>query len=53
MTQASLAAMIGKDKSVVVRYEAGNIDIPSSMLLSIAEALQVPLNDLVKEESEK
>ena len=48
MTQFDLGLVIGKDRSVVAKYEAGDIDIPITVLNDIARALKVKVGDLVK-----
>lgn len=48
MTQADLAIVIGKDRSVVARYESGGIDIPLTVLEQLAVALKVKVADLMK-----
>lgn len=48
MTQTDLAVVIGKDRSVIARYEQGGIDIPLSVLEQIANALKIKMSDLLK-----
>lgn len=40
VSQKELGELIGKSASTVGDYEAGNIDIPCTAILSIAEALK-------------
>jgi transcriptional regulator with XRE-family HTH domain len=48
LTQAALAARVGKQRVTITRYELGGIDIPVSMLGEIAKALNVPLRKLLE-----
>jgi transcriptional regulator with XRE-family HTH domain len=45
--QAALGAQVGLGTSTISAYEHGNVDIPTSRLCRLAQALQVTLNDLV------
>jgi transcriptional regulator with XRE-family HTH domain len=45
--QAALGAQVGLGASTISAYEHGNVDIPTSRLCRLAQALQVTLNDLV------
>ena len=47
LTQAALAARVGKQRVTMTRYELGGIDIPVSVLGEIAKALNVPLRKLL------
>jgi transcriptional regulator with XRE-family HTH domain len=48
LTQAALAARVGKQRVTITRYELGGIDIPVSVLGEIAKALNVPLRKLLE-----
>jgi transcriptional regulator with XRE-family HTH domain len=45
--QAALGTQVGLGASTISAYEHGNVDIPTSRLCRLAQALQVTLNDLV------
>ena len=45
--QAALGAQVGLGASTISAYEHGDVDIPTSRLCRLAQALQVTLNDLV------
>jgi transcriptional regulator with XRE-family HTH domain len=45
--QAALGAQVGLAASTISAYEHGDVDIPTSRLCRLAQALQVTLNDLV------
>jgi transcriptional regulator with XRE-family HTH domain len=47
LQQAVLGAQVGVSASTISAYEHGDVDIPSSRLCRLAQALQVTLNDLV------
>ena len=47
MTQADLAAALGKSIKTVQRYESGKMDFPLSHLIAIANSLEVSLDFLV------
>lgn len=47
VTQTELAEKLGKSLRTVQKYESGEIDMPLSILSSIAETLKAPLNYLV------
>ena len=47
-TQQDLANTINKDRSVIARYERGEVDIPVTVLFDIAKALKVSAAKLVK-----
>jgi transcriptional regulator with XRE-family HTH domain len=46
--QAALAAQVGVSASTISAYEQGAVDIPTSRLCRLAQALRVTLNDLVR-----
>jgi transcriptional regulator with XRE-family HTH domain len=46
LTQAELAARVGKRRVTITRYELGSVDIPVSVLGEIAKALKVPVRKL-------
>jgi transcriptional regulator with XRE-family HTH domain len=48
LTQAELAARVGKRRVTITRYELGNVDIPVSVLGAIAKALKVPVRKLLE-----
>jgi transcriptional regulator with XRE-family HTH domain len=50
LTQQQLAELIGCDQSVISRIEQGRRDMSVNLLRSIAQALGVPLQDLIDEE---
>ena len=41
LTQGNLAELVGKERSMVCRYERGQVDIPVSVLVNLAAALDV------------
>jgi transcriptional regulator with XRE-family HTH domain len=45
--QAALGAQVGLGASTISAYEHGDVDIPTSRLCRLAQALRVTLNDLV------
>ena len=45
--QADLGAQVGVAASTISTYEQGAVDIPTSRLCRLAQALRVTLNDLV------
>jgi transcriptional regulator with XRE-family HTH domain len=45
--QAALGAQVGLSASTISAYEHGAVDIPTSRLCRLAQALRVTLNDLV------
>jgi transcriptional regulator with XRE-family HTH domain len=45
--QADLGAQVGVAASTISAYEQGAVDIPTSRLCRLAQALRVTLNDLV------
>lgn len=47
LTQKQLAELIDKAESTIQKYEKGDIEIPNSVLQSLAEALGVAFNNLV------
>ena len=47
LTQRKLAESIGRAESTIQKYEKGEIEIPNSVLQSIAEALDTTYNCLV------
>jgi transcriptional regulator with XRE-family HTH domain len=47
LKQAVLGAQVGVSASTISAYEHGDVDIPTSRLCRLAQALQVTLNDLV------
>ena len=47
LQQTVLGAQVGVSASTISAYEHGDVDIPSSRLCRLAQALQVTLNDLV------
>lgn len=51
MSQEQLAQLLGKSKSTISRYESGEIDIPSSVLLKILETVNVPLEEIFSKSS--
>ena len=53
MSRAELAERIGKkDRSIIFRYEKGDVDIPISVLQSLSEALDVSIIYLLGLEKE-
>lgn len=46
ISQRKLAEMIGREESIVGNYETGVADIPCSVLLSIARALEIGPEEL-------
>jgi transcriptional regulator with XRE-family HTH domain len=48
LTQAELAARVGKRRVTITRYELGSVDIPLSVLEGIAKALRVPIRKLLE-----
>ena len=46
LSQTRLALMIHTDQSVIARIEAGNHSTGISQLIKIADALDMPLNEL-------
>jgi transcriptional regulator with XRE-family HTH domain len=48
LTQAALAARVGKQRVTITRYELGGVDIPVSVLGEIAKALKVPVRKLLE-----
>ena len=53
MSRAELAERIGKkDRSIIFRYEKGDVDIPISVLQSLSEALDVSIIYLLGLEDE-
>lgn len=46
LTLAELGARIGRAESTVWKYEDGSIDVPGSVLVLIAAALQVSVYEL-------
>ncbi len=48
LSQAKLAKLIGKDRSMVSRYETGESGIKAETLYMIADALNVKINELFK-----
>jgi transcriptional regulator with XRE-family HTH domain len=51
LTQAELAARVGKRRVTITRYELGSVDIPVSVLGEIAKALKVPIGKLLESNS--
>ena len=49
LTQAELARLTGMERALIGHYETRPIDPPSSVLLLLAKALGVSMNDLVEE----
>jgi transcriptional regulator with XRE-family HTH domain len=49
LSLSDVAALIGKDRSTVWRYENNKINIPSSELLKLAELYGVSLEQLMAE----
>jgi transcriptional regulator with XRE-family HTH domain len=49
LTQEDLGKAIGKDRSVIARYEDGGIDMPVSVIAAIAGALDVPVAEFFAE----
>ena len=47
LQQAVLGAQVGLGASTISAYEHGDVDIPSSRLCRLAQALQVTVNDLI------
>src|SRR5262245_36033232 len=47
LRQAALGAQVGLGASTISAYEHGDVDIPTSRLCCLAQALRVTLNDLV------
>ena len=47
LQQTVLGAQVGLGASTISAYEHGDVDIPTSRLCRLAQALQVTLNDLV------
>lgn len=50
VTQAQLAAALGKSRSAIAMYETGKNDIPWSVLVAIARVLSVAVTDLWEDE---
>jgi transcriptional regulator with XRE-family HTH domain len=48
LTQAQLAARVGKRRVTITRYELGSVDIPVSVLGAIAKALEIPVRQLLE-----
>jgi transcriptional regulator with XRE-family HTH domain len=48
LTQAELAACVGKKRVTITRYELGGVDIPVSVLGEIAKTLKVPVSKLLE-----
>jgi transcriptional regulator with XRE-family HTH domain len=44
LTQAELAARVGKRRVTITRYELGSVDIPVSVLGEIAKALKISVH---------
>lgn len=49
MTQKQLAEKIGKAESSVQKYEAGKVEIPVSVLESVADALNISTSELIND----
>jgi transcriptional regulator with XRE-family HTH domain len=47
LRQATLGAQVGLSASTISAYEHGDVDIPTSRLCRLAQALRVTVNDLV------
>lgn len=47
LTQKALANLIGKTESSIQKYECGSTEVPFSVLEKIADALNVPINELL------
>ena len=47
LQQTVLGAQVGLGASTISAYEHGDVDIPTSRLCGLAQALRVTLNDLV------
>jgi transcriptional regulator with XRE-family HTH domain len=47
LRQAALGAQVGLGASTISAYEHSDVDIPTSRLCCLAQALRVPLTDLV------
>jgi transcriptional regulator with XRE-family HTH domain len=47
LRQATLGERVGLGASTISAYEHGEVDIPTSRLCRLAQALRVTLNDLV------
>ena len=47
LKQAVLGAQVGLGASTISAYEHGDVDIPTSRLCRLAQALRVTLHDLV------
>ena len=45
--QAALGVQVGLSASTISAYEHGDVDIPTSRLCGLAQALRVTVNDLV------
>jgi transcriptional regulator with XRE-family HTH domain len=52
LTQTELGARIGKQQSVVGKYEREEVDIPFGVLVNIAQALHVEIIDLFRPEAQ-
>lgn len=50
ITQAQLADKIGKNNNLVARWERGEVTIKASFLQDIANALNVPISELIDSE---
>lgn len=48
LSQEQLAEMIGRSQETVARYERGGIDIPTSVLNTLATALKCSAEDLLR-----
>ncbi len=44
ISQVKLAAMLGINRILIIKYERGNVNPRAENLPSLAEALQVPIN---------
>lgn len=47
ITQVKLANLINKSESSVQKYEKGEVEIPNSVLINIAQVLDISFDDLV------
>lgn len=53
ITQEELAQILGVNRATVSKYETGGIDVPTSQLKAIADALGVLMVDLLDENTSK
>ena len=49
LTQAELAKIIKRDRTIITKYESGDIEISAEMALHLARALKVPIAKIVED----